>query len=238
MRRDDLGVFLAVVSARRPENVPKMQALIGQATWFVPAEDAAAYWKAGASAVVVCGKLAESRNAALRAAFVWGLPCLMVDDDLGTIGFKDFQTGKVRQESFEFAVVRLRQGLAETGFYLAGVSPTANAFFSAKPISTRGFCIAAMLLVKPCGLTFDEQFDLKEDYDYTLQHIMTFGGLARRDDLLPHFKHYGNAGGVVSYRTKEKERENAERLLRKWPGLVKLNPKRENEVLLNFSRKR
>ena len=89
------------------------------------------------------------------------------------------------------------------------------------------------IIIKPNNLRFDSSLRLKEDYDYTLQHIKEFGGCVRYGLFLCSFKHYSNKGGAVSYRTNNLEQETIKYLMEKWGECIKLNPKRENEILLN-----
>ena len=87
-------------------------------------------------------------------------------------------------------------------------------------------------MVKPTGLRFDPEIRLKEDYDYTLQHIERHGGTVRYGKYLATFKHYKNAGGAVSYRTEQLEQKTIAQLKTKWPGCFADNPKRPNEILM------
>ena len=47
------------------------------------------------------------------------------------------------------------------------------------------------------------------------------------------FKHYSNKGGAVDYRTTKLEQETINYLVKKWGDCIRLNTKRENEILLN-----
>ena len=89
-----------------------------------------------------------------------------------------------------------------------------------------------MLFVKPCNLYFDESLTLKEDYDYTLQHLQAYGNCFRYQKYLFSFEHYKNKGGAVDYRTDGEEEKNIAYLRRKWKEKIKMNPKRKNEILI------
>ena len=75
---------------------------------------------------------------------------------------------------------------------------------------------------------------LKEDYDYTCQHLARYGLVARCDLILAEFAHRSNAGGAVAYRTGERERDMIRHLMKKWPGKFRMNPKRANEVIMRW----
>jgi hypothetical protein len=122
--------------------------------------------------------------------------------------------------------------LKDTPYKLGAVAPTSNRFFYTKPISTQVFCIASLCVVLPDDLRFDETIPLKEDYDFTLQHISRHGGVVRSNDLLAVYKHYRNKGGAVGYRNDKTERAAIAILQRKWGNAIRMNPRRENEILL------
>lgn len=236
-----VDVFVTVISHARAKNVERMSALVGEATWVVGYGEADIYEAAGAKYTITGGKLCESRNLALRKAWEKGIACVQLSDDLTKLEAAIISPdGKTRATpiSFEETLTRMLQGLTETKTYLAGVAPTNNPFYSnpRAPINTSGFIVGDCIVVRPCGLYFDTQFSLKEDYDYTLQHLSTYGAVARRDDLLLSFLHRTNAGGAVAVRTSELEKENIRRLKTKWPSRVRDNPKRPNEVLLSRAR--
>ena len=55
---------------------------------------------------------------------------------------------------------------------------------------------------------FDLSLSLKEDYDFTAQHLHTHGVICRVNRLFMTAEHYTNAGGAVAVRTKRRERKN------------------------------
>ena len=105
--------------------------------------------------------------------------------------------------------------------------------------TTNLFVVGSCCAIKPgSGLYFDTNLKLKEDYDYTAQHIAKFGGVLRCDDLLASFSHYSNSGGAVDIRSDHEERLAIQLLKNKWPEWIKDHPRRRNEVLLRVTRKR
>jgi hypothetical protein len=232
------NVFRAIISHARPANVAAMLSIAGPgATWYVGSGEAQAYRNAGASQVIEAGGLCESRNRALKDAWSRGQPCLQLSDDLKRI--KLAQPGvKPVAITLDQALDRMLGALSLTHARLAGVAPTANAFYyqPKKPISTRAFCVGDMILVLPCELLFDPACALKEDYDYSMQHLKAFGVVARCDMILAEFKHRGNPGGAVEWRTSERMKTAIARLRQKWgAGAFPDNPKRQNEILMRPS---
>jgi hypothetical protein len=229
--------WLSVISARRPENVPQMSKLIGAATWYTDPESVSLYEAHGISVVPTSG-LAAARNLAIQEAEKHQAVCVQLDDDLRWLGFARNKK-VVKSNNGHLVIQDLVKRLTHSDFYLGGVSPTDNAYFSQKRNSSNLFVVGSCCAIKPGSeLWFDTQMRLKEDYDYTCQHIARYGGVCRCDDLLASFRHYSNSGGAVDIRSESTERQAIQHLLDRWPGWIKKHPRRDNEVLLRVPRKR
>jgi hypothetical protein len=222
-----------IISRARPQNVgPMIQLLQEPLTWVVPPSDHAAYSNAGASTILTVDGLCAARNVALDHAFYEDYYCVQVSDDLGRLSRAH---GKKRLDlAVPTAIEWLVDALARSHARLGGIAPTDNPYFSRKLMSRTAFVVGDLIVVKPTPLRFDEALKLKEDYDYTLQHLRQYGEVLRADFILATFKHYTNKGGAVDARTPQVEQETIAYLLKKWPTFLKLNPKRENELLLNW----
>ena len=235
--------MIAVISAGRPHNVGRMHDLLyptggEEVLWFVGEGETDAYRQAGAT---VCdeGKLVRSRNVALDVAFERGERCVQVSDDLRRLERVSWfrSSDKVEKEptSLSWTLEEMEYELNDTGAKLAGTAPTNNAFFfPGRVVDTDKFIVADLIMVQPCRLRFDENFTLKEDYDYTAQHLEKFGKVARCNRILPTFSHRTNAGGAVAYRTEAEEQRNIARLRAKWGDWIQDNPRRPNEILLRY----
>lgn len=240
MIRPDLAAYLAVVSAGRPANVARMTALVGPATWYIAAGEAPAYSAAGAPAVVESGPLCRSRNAALDDAFARDMPCVQASDDLRSVALARVgPDGKPYAEpcTFAAALALLLGGIGPGDrARFAGCAPTANAFYyrPGRDVSASSFIVGDLVAVAPCGLRYDAAAQLKEDYDYTLQHLAAFGAVYRRNDVLAAFAHRTNPGGAGPLRRPGRERRVVAYLKAKWPGCFRDNPRRRDEVLLTW----
>lgn len=222
-----------VISHLRPKAVEKMSLWVGAATWCVGTGEGPTYQAAGAERVVETGGLCRSRNWALEDAFARGVACVQVSDDLRGLARID-EIGKNAKTKIPLrtAVEHMMTVMARVGARYAGCAPTANPFFTQREVSTRHFIVGDFITVLPTELRFDEGLRLKEDYDFTAQHLQKYGAVARCDTLMAQFAHRTNAGGAVSYRTSEKEREAIDHLKVKWPGWFVDNPRRPDEILL------
>ena len=224
-----------IISNERPQAVQKMQALLGdiKPTWVVGKGAEKLYRAMGAERVIEGGNLMNSRNAALENAFSLKTTCVQLSDDLK--GLKRAVDKKQTAElTVEQAIRLMISELESKDLYLAGVAPTANPYFynPDKRVRTDKFIVGDFIVVRPSEQRFDTNMTLKEDYDFTMQHIVAHGGVVRYDAILAEFAHRTNSGGAVSYRTPNKEQFNIDYLKEKWPGAIVDNPKRPNEILL------
>lgn len=235
------NVYVGIISHLRAQNVPAMQQLVGDATWYVGHGEGEEYRRAGASYVVESGALCRSRNAILDDAFAHNAIALELSDDLKKIEYAiDKENKNKTLLSITDAIALMLEGAQKNGAMLVGTAPTNNAFFfnPAKPYHTQAFIVGDMILVKPTDLRFDERLKLKEDYDYTMQHIMKYGCVARVNSLLPTFLHRSNPGGACDYRNARREQRAIRFLKKKWPGFIVDNSRRPNEILLKIKSKR
>lgn len=232
MFNEDLQVYIAVISHQRPMNVGKILNLLKlQPTFFVGKGEKRYYEMAGARNVIEAGGLCESRNLALRLSL--GTQCLQMSDDVTR--FRALRgVNQVEEISFTKAVKELKEGMSKVGASLGGIAPTNNAFFAKTKINTKAFILGDFFISDDPTVGFDESLRLKEDYDFTLQHLKKRGVVCRCDWLMANFKHRTNSGGAVSYRTKALELESILRLKEKWGDLIGSNPRGETEIRLKL----
>lgn len=221
-----------VISAGRYDKLPFNKIQKSNYIFCVKKGEKQLYLDNGCINVIETGTLMESRNAALEMAFAENKICVQLSDDLKKVTTnKNFSIKK--EVNLDFAINDLINVFIKIdGVYLMGVPPTSNDFFAKNKISKNTFCIGDMLFIKPNPLRFDTFLTLKEDYDYTLQHLQKYGNVFRYQKYLFEFEHYKNKGGAVDYRTKNEEQKNIRRLISKWGNKIKLNSKRENEILI------
>ena len=168
---------ICIISTGRPDRVPHMQRLFPydfQIHWYTKDTDMRSYAMYGASSIIAAGGLCESRNRALEDSAAEGSVCVELSDDLSKIQWYE-GTGKAKDISLNDAIQRLIAGMEVNKALLGGVAPTANAFYYTKPAHSRAFIVGDFIAIHPHavgeGLLFDTKLKLKEDYDYTLQHL-------------------------------------------------------------------
>ena len=90
-----------------------------------------------------------------------------------------------------------------------------------------------MLFRKWHWLRFDETLKAKEDYDISLQAYYKHGGVYRLNDVATAKQAYKGKGWVAQQRTESDiDWQAVKRMLEKRPNDVRVNPKRENEILI------
>ena len=221
-----VDVFVAVISAGRVENVPKMSERIGPATWIVPSGQKDDYSSGGCEWLLEDGGgLIPGRNIGLETAFDLGMPSVQLSDDLGRIRRFDTKTNII----FEEAVEILIEAIGTTAAKYAGFAPTTDerAFNPDRRIGVHHFIVGDFTLTMPSTPRYDLAVRIKEDYDFTMQHITEYGGVARVNFVAPAFKHRYNDGGAVQIRqdNPELESEMATLLLNRWKPHIRPHPK-------------
>lgn len=239
MIRTDLvpgvSIYLGIPSAGRAKNVQRMQEMVGPATWHVPPREWGMYRKAGAFDLGIGGTpVAVPRNHILEISCSLGMPCLQLDDDLQ--GMEIITEAGVVPATINDVAQALWEALQITGAKLAGAPPTGNAFYGSftQPIRTTSFIVGSAMMILPNPLRFDPHFKAKEDYDHTLQHLETYGTVARREDIVMRFQRRTNPGGLQSYRTNSIDQADTDGLLAKWPHDVVPHRKKEREVQIRW----
>ena len=228
--------------------------------WVVGRGEAEEYERAGAKGrVLEGGGLCNSRNRALDEARAAGVACVQLSDDLkkceviragaSLAHFHDEELwekpenlkkanaagGDKLQATPVAACALLLALLRATGRRLAGCYPNANPGLAAgvPPVGAHHFIVGDCLVVdvQRTQLRFDERITLKEDYDYTAQHMHEHGAVCRSNRVLCLWEHYSNPGGAVDARCDEREQHSIALLKHKWPGAFRQHGTRgPNEV--------
>lgn len=232
-------VHIAVISHARPGNVEKMHKLFNREDlcWYVGYQEGGAYSDAGAGTIVESGGLCESRNSAIELAKKAGRHyCVQLSDDLKKIRLATAPNQAHDITGIE-AIKLMKTRLEESFYALAGVAPTANAYFyTGTPTHNAAFCVGDMVLIDVrSDIRWDEKLKLKEDYDFTAAHMTRWGGVVRCNDILAEFLHGSNPGGAVEARTAKLEQKSISYLRQKWGArMFPANRKRENEILFKW----
>jgi len=178
--------------------------------------------------------ITPTRNAILDY-FQEGDKVLMLDDDIKSVKFlfKD-KLQKLNKEQITKLIIREFDKCEKQGLKMWWIYPIANNFFMSSKYNTKCFIIWTFAGIINTELRFDETLTLKEDYDYSLQHIFTYGWVLRNNSVAVEAIHYTNKWWCVDYRDKNREQIAINILKKKWWTIIRDNSKRENEILLNL----
>lgn len=167
------------------------------------------------------GDIVKKRNWILKNM---GRPLLMIDDDVSCLKTPEKRNRKklkVIKLSPEQAEVVIRNGFNmahEWGAVLWGLNVNYD------PLSYHQyhpFGMCKVVLGPFAGhlnhdLFFDHRMQTTEDYDFCLQVLHKYKKILRFNKYAPSSVHGDNAGGVVSWRTKELEIRCCKAVMKKW----------------------
>ena len=145
---------------------------------------------------------------------------VQVDDDARS--FHKYEDGNlvkfVDKERIDSFIDTMFVMTEDVGFKVWGLAMAADYKFYRPfaPFSTQGVIGANIIGIIKNELRFDERLRVKEDYDYSMQHIYKYGGVLRTHKFGIDVAHLLNEGGCVGYRTKDVEMEAYKTLLKKY----------------------
>lgn len=228
-----MKICICIPSYKRPE-VETLK-YIPSAIVFIDKLDEKEYREKNPKAnVYVCpdgvqGNTARIRNYIISTMFEKGYDavCLMDDDIKGLYrynvkGIYGYEKTLVEADSFHDFLAMNSQLCLDWGYKLWGVNPTpdATAYRHYTPFSTVSFIGGPFNVHLNNPLRYDEKLPLKEDYDLTIQHCMTYRGVLRLNAYHYVCKQAENKGGCAFIRTNKKEKEQFELLQKKWGNKI------------------
>ena len=208
------------------------------------------------------GKLTPARNMVLDDAKKLGKRCVQCSDDIGKWEYLDIDKQNFKGEAnfakanaalagtkrhvitpvaaAQFMLAKMRSSSLKP--QLGGVFPTGNAAMTlgTDEFAHEHFILGDFFVVDASPCRFDTTMTLKEDYDFTCNHLKKHGSVLRCQRMFVHAKHIKNKGGAVATRDEngKNERKNIAILMKKWPGVFQLNKKRKDEVLMRWNHRK
>ena len=231
------NIIVCIISSGRPFRVKPMQDMVGKAIWFVPQDEIKDY--KNCEMILVDKGLSESRNTALEYCFKKDKICLMLDDDITGFSLLRGGNNKPLPSSFHEALHELYIMLIDSPFKLSALSDYQNNFFFHPRKTKEGWkgltslrspLATTMIMVRQSTPRFDTKLEVNEDTDFTLQHIVKYGGALKINYIkIEHNISRMNAktlqfkktieGGIT--KTIEKQIQACDYLKKKWGKLVK-----------------
>lgn len=167
------------------------------------------------------GNLCRVRNYILKTEFARGADVvLIIDDDMHYIGYwEDRKKIRISAEMLPVLLEKYSVMARDMGFFFWGANcnDDKQVYREYTPFSTVSYIggpFQCFLRGNDCW--YDESLPLKEDYDMTLQQCNKYRGVLRVNKLFYDCKQSAQAGGCAAYRNIEREREQFERLQKKW----------------------
>lgn len=178
--------------------------------------------------------VSDNRNTILDY-FPTGTKIIMLDDDINSIKklINNELVSIETREDFEklihygFSLVA-RHKTAGFGLY-----PVCNAYFMNNKYQSRSVVIGTLFAVINTDLRFNREADTKEDYEYCCETIKRFGGFIRLDNYTCDAQHRTKGGCEKFWLNEEKNIRNAKRIVMMYPDIVKHNPRRPGEIIMN-----
>lgn len=186
--------------------------------------------------IIVTNKIGIQKNRNfILDYFKAGEKILMLDDDVRDV----YKLGDkcliklTNKEIIDFIEDAFKK-TEDAGAKLWGIYMIKNHFFMSDKIKDKAFIIGSFCGIINNSLRYNEILELKEDYDYTIKNVITYGKILRFDNITANIKHYTNKGGCVETRKTKKnlEAKCCKRLMKMYPDHLRINKKRQNEVII------
>lgn len=160
---------------------------------------------------------------------------LMVDDDIWTL-YKLYWKKLLQMTKNEVSeLVEQWFWMCESAWYsLRWVYPSSNAICMRDIITYDKFIVWCFMGIIKSDINFDRDIHCKQDYDFTIQNIVKFWWAIRFENICTDNK-YEKTKWWLQGKSRNHE-ESIRKLKQKRWGIIKDNPKRQNEILLNFKR--
>ena len=94
--------------------------------------------------------------------------------------------------------------------------------YSYSPFLFNGVCLGSCMgIINDGSYYFDETFEVKEDYELTLRHLVERGISIRSNILFMQHEHTQTRGGCRDSNRIDKEKKAIKKLIEKYPGMIK-----------------
>lgn len=217
-----MKIVIAVPSYKRPK--VETLAYLPSARIYVAESEYEAYKKENPDADIVAvedkyqGNLCRIRNRILDLEK--GNVVCIIDDDLQKIGYWENKEEIILQGEdevyaflYKYTVMAMDLGARLWG---VAVNKDKQVYQEQRPFSTVAYIGGPFMVHIDPELRFDERFPLKEDYDFSLQHLNMYRKVLRVNKYHYHVRQVEQAGGVADYRTLAAEQEQLKALQKKW----------------------
>ena len=241
-------INVIIPSYRRSQQLPGKE-YFTMARYCVPESQADEYAEqVGLGRVLILpddqdGNIVKKRNWIIKNV---SKPLIMIDDDVQSIGYFEKRSGmkdgdhrrKTLDSESLMPFFEHSFGLCEQfGAKMWGLSQNEDnrIYKEFQPFSLTKIPLGPFQGHIGHDLIFDDRVGTKDDYDMALQQLLNFKVLFRWNKFHYICDHGDNSGGIVSYRSKEREIQYCKAIMMKWgKSIIKYRiPPRKIEDLLN-----
>jgi len=188
------------------------------------------------------GNIVKKRNWILNNV---SFPLIMIDDDVSCIGYYEKRNGendgehkkkKLKKKHlidfFNHSFDLCEQFKAK----MWGVSQNEDnrIYKEFLPFNLSQICLGPLQGHLKHNLKFDEKVGTKDDYDMALQQLKAYSKILRWNKFHYICEHGDNKGGIVAYRTKEKEINYCKNIMLKWGKKIisyQIPPRKTTDLL-------
>lgn len=168
---------------------------------------------------------------------------LFIDDDVRQCGYYtdgNMISLKYNSEKLWIELFKKHFELTEQlGFKIWGCESCTSNFANhpLQPFSFQGVITCNLMgIINNSDFYFDENFEVKEDYELVLRHFKKYGGHLKTRQFYWANKHWTNPGGCVDYRSDKMEEFAIELLQERYYGMIKKSKyaKRKHQISISW----
>lgn len=246
-----MGIHLAVLSHRRAEIFERETLAYLMGTDWPPGEvdlflsdkeDESAYWDVPCRKIITHCRTVREKFNFIHNHYPVGERVFVMEDDVRLV--RGLARGRNDKLLLNSLVEFVQHGFAETPHGgLWGIAPHDNAFyFSHRITRTLKLIVAhAFGFVSTHDNELEVHCETKTDYERTCRYFIRYGEVVRLDWVGVKTRSYTQPGGMQATHSRgeraQMEQEACEWLVRKFPALLRHNP-RKNSVFAELSFKK
>ena len=169
---------------------------------------------------------------------------VFIDDDVKNAGWTKMEKRKskkidIKNEKFWINEFEKYFDLCDNlGYKIWGVKTEAapRSVYPYKPILLRAYITASCMgIINDGEYYFDESYEVKEDYEICLRHIVEKGGILAIRYLHWENSHWNDEGGCKSYRTVNIEEKCIRQLIKQYPSLIRLVTRKASNFTIQLN---
>lgn len=159
---------------------------------------------------------------------------VLMDDDISGIGKWERQTERILNDDEFYQFCEIGFIMAEdigVKYWGMNLLMDKGAYREYTPFSLKSVILGPFQAFNNLDLRYDENLPLKEDYDLSLQVLNKYRKTLRFNAYHYIAKQHTNLGGCADYRTREREKEQMDLLIKKWGSdIVKIDEKSNGDI--------